>query len=137
MYNDIKYNVILCPNRFDDNTYHGCTIPGTSNGQADTSLNQAGIYSRAITNNLIGNRVANAFNGMFFDANGMDGEVPLAKFVNPMPNWPESRAILGTETAVLVSFNTGSLLVAVPRVLMYYRSTYILSSLNRYVHFGW
>ena len=34
-----------------------------------------------------------------------DGEVPLAKFVNPMPNWPESRAILGTETAVLVSFN--------------------------------
>ena len=71
MYNDIKYNVILCPNRFNDNIYHGCTIPGTSNGQADTSLNQAGIYSRAITNNLIGNRVANAFNGMFFDANGM------------------------------------------------------------------
>ena len=66
-----KYNVVLCPNQFNDNTLHGCTVPGTSNAQADTSDNQSGIFSRAITNNLIGNRVANAFNGMFFMAAGM------------------------------------------------------------------
>ena len=70
MYNDIKYNVILCPNPFGDTTLHGCTVPGTSNAQGDTSDNQSGIFSRAVTNSLIGNRVANAFNGMFFQAGG-------------------------------------------------------------------
>lgn len=71
MYNDIKYNVVLCPNQFGDTTLHGCTVPGTSNAFADTSDNHSGIFSRAITNNLIGNRVANSFNGMFFKAPGM------------------------------------------------------------------
>ena len=70
-FENLQYNVVLCPNQFNDNTLHGCTVPGTSNAQADTSDNQSGIFSRAITNNLIGNRVANAFNGMFFMAAGM------------------------------------------------------------------
>ena len=41
----------------------GCTIPGTDNGEADSSSNQAGFYSISATNNLIGNRAANNFNG--------------------------------------------------------------------------
>ena len=37
LYNDLKYNVMLCPNKFQDSNLHGCTIPGTSNRLADTS----------------------------------------------------------------------------------------------------
>lgn len=69
MHNFINYNVAICKFPFDDATYHGCTIPGTSNRIADTSDNQSGIFSRSSTNNLIGNRVANNFNGMLFRAN--------------------------------------------------------------------
>jgi parallel beta-helix repeat protein len=70
MHNTISYNVAICKFPFRDGTYHGCTIPGTSNIIADTSDNQAGIFSRAATNNLIGNRSANNFNGMFLAAGG-------------------------------------------------------------------
>lgn len=70
MYNSISYNVLICKFPFGHPAYHGCTIPGTSNRIADTWDNQAGIFSRAATNNLIGNRVANHFNGMFLDAGG-------------------------------------------------------------------
>ena len=70
MYNYINYNVIICPFPFDHTQLHGCTIPGTSNDQADTSLNQAGIFSRAATNDLVGNRAANSFNGMLLQAAG-------------------------------------------------------------------
>ena len=31
MYNSINYNTIICPFPFDHPTYHGCTVPGTSN----------------------------------------------------------------------------------------------------------
>mmetsp|Transcript_30397 Transcript_30397/g.90675 ORF Transcript_30397/g.90675 Transcript_30397/m.90675 type:complete len:108 (-) Transcript_30397:3079-3402(-) len=48
----------------------GCTIPGTSNTQADTSNNQAGIYNETAANDLIGNRCSNSFNGMLLQANG-------------------------------------------------------------------
>jgi parallel beta-helix repeat protein len=65
MWNTLAYNVAICPFAFRDNTYHGCTIPGTSNPTADTSDNQSGFFSRAGTNNFIGNRAANHFNGMF------------------------------------------------------------------------
>jgi len=65
MWNTLAYNVAICPFPFSDNTYHGCTIPGTSNRIADTSDNQSGFFSRAGTNNFIGNRAANHFNGMF------------------------------------------------------------------------
>lgn len=40
MFNDLKYNVIICPFTFNDAKLHGCTIPGTSNRIADTSDNQ-------------------------------------------------------------------------------------------------
>lgn len=98
MYNHIKYNVVICPWRFEDQVLHGenrlrrlvyilccflcilthflhfelllgCTIPGSSNSQADTANNQAGIYTETAANDLIGNRVANSFNGMLLQAN--------------------------------------------------------------------
>lgn len=71
MYNEVNYNVVICPFPFRDQTLHGCTIPGTSNRIADTSDNQAGIFTRAATNRLLGNRVSNAFNGMLLDGGGI------------------------------------------------------------------
>ena len=65
MWNTMAYNVAICPFPFSDGSYHGCTIPGTSNRIADTSDNQSGFFSRAGTNNFIGNRASNHFNGMF------------------------------------------------------------------------
>ena len=38
MYNQLKYNVNICKFPFDDEIYGGCTIPGTSNRLADTSV---------------------------------------------------------------------------------------------------
>jgi parallel beta-helix repeat protein len=64
MYNDIRYNVVICPNPFSHPTLHGCTVPGTSGRIADTHDNQSGIFTRAATNSLTGNRVANSRNGM-------------------------------------------------------------------------
>ena len=65
MHNKVKFNTVICPFPFNDNSLHGCTIPGTSNRIADTSDNQSGIFTRAATNSLSGNRVSNSFNGMF------------------------------------------------------------------------
>ena len=65
MWNTLAYNVAICPFPFRDDDYHGCTIPGTSNFDADTSLNQSGFWSRAGSNNFIGNRASNHFDGMF------------------------------------------------------------------------
>jgi len=65
MWNTLAYNIAICPFPFSDDVYHGCTIPGTSNRIADTSDNQSGFFSRAGTNNFIGNRASNHFNGMF------------------------------------------------------------------------
>lgn len=39
MFNRLLYNVAVCPWPLDG-PKHGCTIPGTDNEQADTSLNQ-------------------------------------------------------------------------------------------------
>ncbi len=64
MYNELKYNVVICPFPFLDDALHGCTVPGTSNMISDTSDNQSGIFTRAGTNSLVGNRVSNSFNGM-------------------------------------------------------------------------
>jgi hypothetical protein len=58
----------ICP-RVDN----GCTLPGTSNEQGDTSLNQSGIYMVSPNNLLVGNRMANHFNGMFNEASGGRG----------------------------------------------------------------
>ncbi len=73
MYNSIKYNVAICPFPRHHPVQWGCTIPGTDNGQADGSLNQAGFYLKSPTNDLIGNRAANSFNGMFAEP-GTDGD---------------------------------------------------------------
>lgn len=70
MHNKIRYNVVICPFPFKHPQLGGCTIPGTSNRIADTSDNQSGFYSRAATNDMIGNRAANTFNGMFWQALG-------------------------------------------------------------------
>ena len=55
MYNRFEYNVAICPWKLAGSKY-GCTIPGTDNGQADTSLNQAGLWAKSVVNHLIGNR---------------------------------------------------------------------------------
>ena len=75
MFNRFEYNVAVCPWPLSDPTKWGCTIPGTANGQADTSLNQAGIWSLSPMQTMLGNRFANSFNGMLFETNafGADG----------------------------------------------------------------
>ena len=77
MYNKFMYNVVICPWAKSSTTKHGCTVAGTDNGQADTTLNQAGIWSLTPVNYLVGNRFANSFNGMFYDTgssrNGQQG----------------------------------------------------------------
>ncbi|KAL9179269.1 hypothetical protein ACHAXT_008559 [Thalassiosira profunda] len=68
MFNEVRFNVVICPFAFYDGALHGCTVPGTSGRIADTSDNQSGVFSRAATNSLTGNRVSNAFNGMLLKA---------------------------------------------------------------------
>jgi len=71
MHNKIRWNVVICPFPFEHPEFGGCTIPGTSNRISDTSDNQSGFYSRAATNDMVGNRAVNTFNGMFLQALGM------------------------------------------------------------------
>ena len=66
MYNTLNYNVVICPTP-KDGPLGGCTIPGTDNGDADTTVNQAGLWSNSRTNYMLGNRFANSYNGMFYD----------------------------------------------------------------------
>ena len=65
MFNKILYNVVICPTP-KSSVYGGCTLPGTDDGDADTTVNQSGMWSAAPTNDMIGNRFANSFNGMFY-----------------------------------------------------------------------
>jgi hypothetical protein len=74
MHNQIKYNVYICPWPLQDPIQNGCTIPGTNNDQSDTSLNHSAFYMKSGTNDLIGNRAANSYNGMMFDPGALDGE---------------------------------------------------------------
>jgi len=67
IYNWILYNVAICNLPKDDNI-GGCTIPGTFDDQADTTLNQAGFWGDSFQNYFIGNRAANSFNGMLWQA---------------------------------------------------------------------
>ena len=69
LFNSFEYNVGVCPWPLTDETKWGCTLPGTSNAQSDTSLNQAGLWSLSPTQIMIGNRFANSFNGMLFETN--------------------------------------------------------------------
>jgi hypothetical protein len=82
MYNRLAYNVAICPYVF---TEGGCTVPGTSNDQGDTSLNQAGIYMENPTNDLIGNRMVNHFNGMFLNPTNGHGPMEAQICTNHMP----------------------------------------------------
>jgi len=68
MLNDLEYNVAICPWALGGEK-HGCTIPGTSNGEGDTSLNQTGVWVLSPTNNMLGNRFLNSFNGMLYETN--------------------------------------------------------------------
>jgi hypothetical protein len=65
LYNNVQYNVNICPWEFTG-LMQGCTLPGTDNREADTAINQAAIWTLDHTNNFIGNRAANHFNGLFF-----------------------------------------------------------------------
>ncbi|GMI15001.1 hypothetical protein TrVE_jg10975 [Triparma verrucosa] len=73
MLNNLDYNVAICPWRLGDDQKWGCTIPGTSNNEADTSLNQAGVWALSPTNNMLGNRFSNSFNGMLYETNAFGG----------------------------------------------------------------
>lgn len=66
MYNEISYNVAVCPNPLSDPILQGCSIPGTSTPGADSP--NAAFYSKAATNDWTGNRAANTYNGMLLDA---------------------------------------------------------------------
>lgn len=75
MHNKINFNVGICPNFFSSPSSpghngpedrRGCTVPGTDNPDSDTSSNQAGIWALGSHNTFIGNRMANHFNGLFF-----------------------------------------------------------------------
>jgi len=73
LWNNINYNVHICPWSFYG-PMQGCTIPGTDNREADTAINQAAFWALDMTNNFLGNRAANNFNGLFlqpsFQSNG-------------------------------------------------------------------
>jgi hypothetical protein len=84
--NTMANNVAICPWKFKD---EGCTVPGTSNDQGDTSLNQAGIYMESPTNHLLGNRMANHFNGMLLNAKNGRGPVTnsVCDKMTPFGRW--------------------------------------------------
>ena len=82
IYNRLAYNVAICPYVFIEG---GCTVPGTSNDQGDTSLNQAGLYMENPTNDLIGNRMVNHFNGMFLNPTNGHGPMEAQICTNHMP----------------------------------------------------
>lgn len=71
LYNKFFYNVAICP--WPTSSLGGCSVPGTSNNQADTDVNQAGIWSISQLQHLVGNRMVNHFNGMFWDAGAFAG----------------------------------------------------------------
>ena len=72
MYNRFLYNVAICPHALKG-AKHGCTIPGTDDAQADTALNQAGLWGLGSINHMIGNRMANSFNGMMYEVGAFGG----------------------------------------------------------------
>ena len=68
MWNRVTYNMVICP-WSREGPMRGCTAPGTDNDQADTALNQAGLWALSATNHFVGNRFANSFNGLFIQSN--------------------------------------------------------------------
>ena len=68
MSNMITHNVVICP-WARDGPLRGCTVPGTDNAEADTALNQAGLWALPAGNHIIGNRFSNSFNGLFLQSN--------------------------------------------------------------------
>lgn len=66
MHNELSYNVAICPHSLSDPIMQGCSIPGTSSPGADAP--NAAFYSRAATNDWLGNRAANTYNGMLLDS---------------------------------------------------------------------
>ena len=72
MGNVISHNVVICP-WSREGPLRGCTVPGTDNAEADTVLNQAGLWALPTNNHIIGNRFANSFNGLFFQSNFAGG----------------------------------------------------------------
>ena len=71
MWNNIAYNTVICPFPFHHSTLHGCTVPGTSNRLSDAKDNQSSFFALAGSNNHVGNRASNSFNGMFLKEGGL------------------------------------------------------------------
>lgn len=76
MYNRIRYNVLICPwaqvTQPGQPERYACSVPGTDNDQADTSVNQAAIWALSFSNFVIGNRAANSFNGMLYQGQSFE-----------------------------------------------------------------
>ncbi|CAJ1930817.1 unnamed protein product [Cylindrotheca closterium] len=79
MQNRLAYNVVICPYPFNDESFHGCTVPGTSNRLSDTRDNQSSFFSLAASNDMIGNRGVNSFNGMFLKEGGQGRGMAFGK----------------------------------------------------------
>ena len=62
-----RSQVVICP-WAREGAFSGCTVPGTDNHEADTALNQAGLWAIPAANHYLGNRFANSFNGLFVQA---------------------------------------------------------------------
>jgi len=92
MYNRVLYNVAVCPWALNG-PKSGCTIPGTDNGQADTGLNQSGLWALSFTNYVIGNRAVNHFNGMLYQSQGF----PNGRGAVDGKLCPDNQAILHME----------------------------------------
>jgi len=71
MWNRFEYNVAVCAKSLSN---HGCSIPGTDNAQADTSVNNAAYFAVSATQDLVGNRMANWFNAMMVEVDTPFGD---------------------------------------------------------------
>jgi hypothetical protein len=72
MLNIFKHNIVVCPWP-KKSSLGGCSIPGTDRGGADDSNGYAGIWSISQSNYVIGNRLANTYNGLLFEV-GISGQ---------------------------------------------------------------
>jgi len=76
---DAQFQVIEKITKFFHSTSPICNflsffkLKGTDNDQADTTLNQSGLWGLSFTNYVIGNRFANNFNGMLYQEQGFGG----------------------------------------------------------------
>lgn len=103
MANQIKYNVVICPWPLADGVLRGCTVPGTDNAEADTPLNQAGIYTDTAANDFIGIEYRIRLMGCCYKLRVVGRVRHMDKYVLPTFPLVDGRAIPSTAIHDLVS----------------------------------